>query len=364
MRTVRTPDLKPGMITDEPVYSKRGQLIISKNTSLTNQMIAHMRYYDIPYAKISDSIISPPETADLITKVESVVQSYSRKVKNSQTFKRFKADYIKKINFLKSSLNDLIHRTDPIDQEELLSQVLGLFGSHSTTISIFDNLHNMREIDDSTYAHCLNVSMISRMLGMWKGYSKEELDILTMAGLLHDIGKCQIPNEIILKKGKLTNEEYKIIKTHPRLGYEVLKNLAIDDRVKNAALMHHERIDGSGYPLGLQGDQIDDTAAIVAIADVYDAMTADRSYRRGMCPFDVIANFELEGLNQYKPQFILCFLEHIADTYVNNNVLLSNGKTGRIVLITQRLTRPVIQIEDGDFIDLNEYPDLYIQAVL
>ena len=104
-------------------------------------------------------------------------------------------------------------------------------------------------------------------------------------------------------------------------------------------------------------------AAIVAIADVYDAMTSDRCYRRALCPFEVIASFELEGLNRYNPQFILC-LEHIANTYVNNNVLLSNGQTGKIILITQRLTRPVIQLEDQTFLDLNDRPDLYIQAII
>ena len=91
----------------------------------------------------------------------------------------------------------------------------------------------------------------------------------------------------------------------------------MDVHVKNAALMHHERSDGSGYPSKLKGNQIDPYARMVAIADVYDAMTADRCYRRGVCPFEVIATFEREGLGKYKPQFITSFLEHIANTYIN-----------------------------------------------
>lgn len=364
MRTVRVTNLKPGMISAEPIYSNQGQLILDSDIPLTNQMIAHLKYYDVPSIKIVDETV-PPAAIDLMAKTETANLSYSQKVRNSPGFQRFKKDYLKKISFIQSSLNDLINRTDPIDQASLISQVVGLFGKQFTTISIFDNLHNMRQIDDTTYAHSLNVSMISRMFGMWMGYSEEELDILTLAGLLHDIGKCQIPDEIIQKKGKLTAQEYEVIKTHPRLGYEILlKQPHIDDRIRKAALMHHERCDGIGYPLGLTMDQIDDVAAIVAIADVYDAMTANRSYRKGLCPFEVIASFELEGLNRYKPQFILCFLEHIANTYVNNNVLLSNGQTGRIVLITRRLTRPVIQIEHNHFVDLNEHPDLYIQAII
>ena len=121
----------------------------------------------------------------------------------------------------------------------------------------------------------------------------------------------------------------------------------------------------SGYPIGLIGDDIDDFANIVAIADVYDAMTADRCYRRGICPFEVIATFEREGLGKYKPQFITSFLEHIANTYINNDVMLSNGMTGKIVLINKhRLTRPVVRLEDGKFINLEKRPELYVQTII
>lgn len=247
MRTVKTQDLTPGMITAEPVLSKHGQLIVAADTELTNQMIAHLSYYNIPSASILDGTIPPAAIASM-QKTEQVTLSYSQKIRSSRSFQRFKSDYVKKIRFLKSSLNDLIDRTDPIDQAELLSESVGLFGKQSTTISIFDNLHNMRQIDDSTYAHCLNVSIISRMFGMWLKYSDEDLDVLTLAGLLHDIGKCKIPNAIISKKGKLTDAEYEVIKAHAQLGYDILKDQPLDERIKNAALMHHERYDGSGYP--------------------------------------------------------------------------------------------------------------------
>ncbi len=94
-------------------------------------------------------------------------------------------------------------------------------------------------------------------------------------------------------------------------------------------------------------------------------MTADRIYRSGMCPFEAIAIFEQEGLSKYKPQYILTFLERIANTYVGNNVLLSNGVTGKIVLINKQfLTRPVIQISDEEFINLEKHPEIYVQAII
>ena len=97
---------------------------------------------------------------------------------------------------------------------------------------------------------------------------------------------------------------------------------------------------------------------------VYDAMTADRCYRLGLCPFEVIAQFEQEGLQRYKPRYILTFLEHIAHTYLHNRVLLNNGQTGEIIFINKRLTRPTIQIAPSRFINLEEHPELYIQAII
>lgn len=139
------------------------------------------------------------------------------------------------------------------------------------------------------------------MLGNWLGFSEDAQNTLTLCGLLHDIGKSRIPASIIGKPGRLTSEEFEQIKRHPLLGYELLKNQPLDPHIKNAALMHHERCDGSGYPFGLYASDIDDYASIIAVADVYDAMTADRCYRLGLCPFEVIAQFEQEGLQRYKP---------------------------------------------------------------
>ena len=129
-------------------------------------------------------------------------------------------------------------------------------------LSIFDMLHNMRQIDDSTYAHSLNVALIARMLGEWMSWPEEDLETLTLAGLLHDIGKCMISPEILNKPALLSPDEYEEVKKHARYGAEILENQPIDKRIVLAALMHHERCDGSGYPLGLTTNDIDDFAKI------------------------------------------------------------------------------------------------------
>ena len=292
------------------------------------------------------------------------LETYSQRIRRSPEFQRFKTDYTKKVSFMKENINNFIANDEDLNVDQLLDETLTLFGENSTTISMFDMLHNMRQIDDSTYAHSVNVALICRLIGKWKNFSEKDMDTLTLCGLLHDIGKSKIPNEIIGKPGKLTDSEYEEIKKHPVIGYNMVKNLNIDQRVKNAVLLHHERFDGKGYPLGLTGSEIDDFTSIVSIADVYDAMTANRCYRDGLCPFEVIAIFEKEGLTQFNPKYILTFLDHIANTYINNEVLLSDGSSGKIVLINKKLTRPTIQLDNGNFVNLESRLDLYVQAII
>ena len=129
--------------------------------------------------------------------------------------------------------------------------------------------------------------------------------------------------------------------------------------------MHHERCDGSGYPSGLDEDLIDEYAMIVGIADVYDAMTAARSYRAPLCAFQVISNFEKDGYQKYPAKYITTFLKQIAATYQSNRVVLSDGRGGKIVMINPNdLSRPVIQFDDNECLDLSTHRDLYITAVI
>jgi putative nucleotidyltransferase with HDIG domain len=220
----------------------------------------------------------------------------------------------------------------------------------------------MRQYDDLTYAHCLNVSLISNVLAGWLHMSEEEQKLATICGLFHDIGKLTIPDSITKKPDKLTDEEYKIMKNHTVSGFRLLQNQDVDDHIKNAALMHHEKCDGSGYPMGLKGDQIDKYAKIVAIADVYDAMTAARVYRGPLCPFTVIEIFEKEGLQCYETEYILCFLENVVQTFINNRVRLTNGLIGDIVYINKHhLSKPMVKC-GAQFVDLAMEKDVSIEA--
>ena len=154
------------------------------------------------------------------------------------------------------------------------------------------------------------------------------------------------------------------MKSHSQKGYDILKNQNIDERVKLAALQHHERCDGSGYPSALHSDNIIKFAKLIAIADVYDAMTSARVYRKGLCPFKVISIFEEEGLQKYDPKYILTFLERIGSAYINNNVRLSDGRVGEVVMINSNtLSRPMIKIGE-EYVNLAKNVDIEISDII
>ena len=376
MKEYQTKDLLPGMVTATPVRTKRGQLIINPNVELTRTLISRLEFYGIASVQITEDkqAAAPMETpknpayfpAKSPVSAPSPVSdaSYSQKLKSSPEFQRFQVDFTLRSQDLKNCFDAYLSDGGTVNKEELLSKTISLVSPKQTTLDVFDMLHNMRQVNDSTYAHSLNVAIISRIIGKWLHFSNEELDTLTLAGLLHDIGKTKIPDEVLNKDGKLTDEEFQMIRNHPKYGYDILKSQPLNSHIKKAALMHHERCDGSGYPMGLTMEEIDDYALIIAIADVYDAMTAARSYRAPLCPFEVIAEFEKDGLQKYKPKYILTFLENIANAYQNNRVMLSDGTSARIVLLNhRRLSKPLVQLDDGACIDLEKSP-LYIKAII
>lgn len=361
MPRILTQDLIPGMIISEDVYTYNNQLILPKDMVLTDKAITKLEFYSILSVRIKE------ETANLTPdSVPQQEESYSEKIKASAEYKKFKKTFDESVESFSSSINDVVTRRSNghVDTDTMLSEPTKLLSGNMSGLHLFDMLHNMRMYDDPTYAHCLNVSLICNVFGKWLGMPQGDLDTLTLCGLLHDIGKLHIPENIVTKPAKLTDEEYSLIKTHTIEGFNILKETDVNEHVKNAALMHHERCDGSGYPLGLTAERIDRFAKIVSIADVYDAMTSARCYRGPLCPFQVISIFESEGLQKYDAQYILVFLEYIVNTYLNNRVRLSNGLEGEIVLINKMdLARPMVHV-GSHYLDLSHEHGVFIEAII
>jgi putative nucleotidyltransferase with HDIG domain len=352
---IRTDQAEVGMVVAADVYSSSDQLILTKGTKLDERMITRLRFYGIYGLFVYKGNLQ--EEAH-------VEESYLDMVRSTPEFKKFNRRYIKVVDNVKDSFEGIVSGKGGLDLERLMEETDLVLKEGRNGIHIFEMLHGIRDYDDMTYVHSLNVSLICSIFAGWLKMSKEETKILTTAGLLHDIGKVLISLELIKKPGKLTEDEFQEMKLHAIKGYQVLKDMNLDIRIKYVTLMHHERCDGSGYPNGFKANQIENFSKIVAIADVYDAMTSNRTYRNAICPFDVVESFEREGFLKYDPGYLMVFLERIVQSYLHNAVRLSDGREGEVVMINKlSLSRPVIRCGET-FIDLSKEPKIFIDTIL
>lgn len=374
-KTLFSFELEPGMIVAEDVYRPNGGMLFPKHTMLNELMIAKLPLYNIMELPIEDGPIEKPKF-DIEKLVElarkdmeekqaaetPVPDSYAQKLKSSPEYKVFCEKYDTAVGNINNRISAFLDGRETLDTDALVTDALNLM--EGNTIHIFDMLHNMPVHDDYVYEHSTNVALISATIGKWLNLSETDVNNLLLAGLLHDLGKLAIPSDLLNKPGKLTDDEFEVIKSHPRRSYELIKDMPLDIKIKEACLLHHERCDGSGYPFGISGNKISPYAKIIAIADVYDAMTSPRSYREALCPFKAIEVFEQEGLYKYDPKFIMTFLENIGSTYLNNNILLSDGRKGEIVMLNKLiLSKPMIKCNE-EFIDLSKFPELTIEAII
>ena len=354
-KVIRVPigSVITGMMTARDVYSRNDQLILSCNTVLDAGMIAKLIFYAIESIAVYE-----------VNREENKETIFSNKIKKSLEFREFKKSYDIAVEDGKVIMNDLIECRGKKNTSVLIRNIQDIISNCSSNTNVFQMLHCIRDYDDPTYMHSINVGIICHVFAEWLHMTEEEKEILTLSGMLHDIGKIKIPKAIINKPEKLTPEEYEVIKTHPVIGYQILSNNDMDDRVRMAALSHHERYDGKGYPDGLVGNEINYFPMIVAIADVYEAMTSNRIYRPAVCPFDVIHQLEQEGLQQYAPQYLIPLLERIVETYIHQTVRLSNDMMGEIIMVNQHaLSKPIIKVK-SDLLDLSIHRSIKIDAVL
>lgn len=367
MKQIPIAELIPGMVTAEDILSYNNKVIVPKGIILTENIISRLDAYSIYYANIEDNIdeelSTPMADQTLFVTDASIVdlqspsyQSNKEKMKESQQFLRFSEEFDRCTTHFQDSLTNSLYRNEPFHANEILKEVLALLYQDGTEISIFDMLLNMHNKDDSVYVHCIDVALISNVLSRWLHFSEADQKMATACGLFHDVGKFMLPVGVLRKPGKLTPEEFEIIKTHTTEGFHLLgKYRTIPEPVKNAALMHHEKCDGSGYPYGLKGDDIDKFSKIVTIADIFDAMTSERVYRSAMCPFSVIKYFEDDGIQKYEMKYILTFLENVSNSYLNHRVTLSNGMEGNVIFVNRdSYSRPVIRTENNEIIDLQQ----------
>ena len=340
----------PGMEVARDIYSRNDQMVLGRGSILDAQKISKIMFYSV-------------ETITVYKMAAEGEKTLTEQLKESVEFREFSQRYDKTVTAFKNSVNEVISENKEIDGEELLGEIEDMIDQAGSNSRIFNMIHCIRDYDEMTYVHCVNVALICNCFAKWLDMNEEEKRMLTLGGLLHDVGKITIPREILLKPDTLTPDEYEVIKTHTTKGYEILRDKKIDDRIKMIALQHHERADKSGYPYGKSGDEMEPFAMIVAIADVYDAMTSDRVYRPRICPFDVVQTLE-DGNDKYSAGFLVPLLEQITEVYINHTVRLSNDAIGKVVMINRgELSKPVIQVKN-EFLDLTKLRKIKIKEIL
>ncbi|MBF0995154.1 MAG: HD domain-containing protein [Lachnospiraceae bacterium] len=364
MRYIDASQLRPGMQLADNLYSLgSGQMIMPRGTVLDDKLISRLEMYPTSRISIQEGLWEPtkePASPDL-------PPSYAQRLRQTPEFQQFKSDFEETFSSFKWSINEIVKQDSDISDKkvsEMAEPVFHLITATTGPSHLFDMLHCLRQYDDETYAHSVNVALIAHSIGVWMNLPEEDLNVLTKAGLMHDIGKLMVPHNIISKPASLTSDEYNIIKEHTLHGYEILKDQNIDERIKLAVLEHHERCDGSGYPNHLVGKDIDPFAKVIALADVYDAVTSPRVYRDAQCPFIALSIIENEGMQKYDSSAYLSFMSNVVNIYLLNQVRLNDGRKGEIVFINREFfSKPTIRI-GNEYIDLSLNPQLYIEELL
>ncbi|MBI4778466.1 HD-GYP domain-containing protein [Candidatus Desantisbacteria bacterium] len=250
------------------------------------------------------------------------------------------------INCVKDTVNDV--RAGKLVDKEAAKKVVRtlveeVMNNYQHTLL---NLIDIRTHDEYTFAHSINVCVLAILMGIKKRLEKEELEEIGLGGMLHDLGKIKIHHEILNKPGRLTKEEIDTMKQHPTFGYELLCfDQEIGSIPREIAYQHHEQYDGGGYPRGLRGKEIHQHAIIASLADVYDALTTDRPYRKRFLPHDAMRVLITDTDSKFSQESIRLFLEYMSIYPVGSMVRLNSGEVAVVIKSHERaLIRPTLRM--------------------
>jgi putative nucleotidyltransferase with HDIG domain len=297
-----------------------------------------------------------------LSKIKVFEEKTNKSIIKTKEF--FQQNYNEGIYEVKEIISELIIDKD-VKTEKVKKVVDSVINMADEKMDLIRSMNQIRSSDEYLYTHSMNVAMLSMLIGKWLKYEDKKLQALVQAALLHDIGKIKVPLEILNKPGKLTDAEYEEMKKHSEYGYRMLEekgNISMD--ICLAVLMHHEREDGSGYPIGAKSNRIHDFAKIIAVADIYDAMTSERVYKERESPFEVFELMEEKTIGQLSVEVVLTFLNNIASYYIGDLVMLDNGEVGEIVHINPRqVSKPIIKVKEK-YLDLTVEKNIKIKHLI
>lgn len=359
-------ELIEGMVFGDDVIDKEGRLLVSKNTVLTREILERLKKFS-SRKFFSMKVLLSELNIKTIVKLEngSVQEVASSQIKMEHTKERLviKEKFEEMHKSIKQSFDELSrNNTSPKVKKELDNTVEEIKNNLSVNIELLNEILDVKATDEYLYNHSLNVAVVSNLIGRWIGLEQKDLDILILAGLVHDIGKLRVDPAILNKPGKLTDEEFAEMKKHPEYSYQMLMEMGYkDNAILKAVTFHHEKEDGSGYPLKISGDKITIHAKILAIADIFDAMTSNRVYKARVSPFKVLEMFQNQNFGKLDYKIIMVFIKRFTENYVGSEVILSNNQRAKIVsLNAYEITKPLLVTSEGKFIDISREREVQI----
>lgn len=348
MRLVSTEFLKPETVLGKTIFNTQQQILLNEGVVLTERMITRLKELGIQYVYIKDARtdhIQPSNTLSEKVRKDSLIA-----IESAFT------DIHKKESIIGSSI---ILEKNSKKFIELIRTIMDEIKDHSELLSILSDVHIY---DEYIFIHSFNVTLYSLAIGMRLELSQKDLETLGIGAILHDVGKMHVPYDVLMKPGKLTQSEYNEIKKHAEYGFHILKRVGtIPLLVAHCAFQHHERVDGSGYPRGLLDKDIHLFGKIIAVADVFDAVTSNRVYRQAMLPHEGLEILYAGSGTLFDPVIVETFRKAVAIYPLGLNVSLNNKKEGVVSKQNDGMSdRPVITIlkEDGKDIDESYELDL------
>lgn len=332
-------EAKPGQILAKDAVTTDQRVILNAGTVLTEENIRRIQSWGIPWLTLRKE--TEKETTSIIER------AYNR-------YKETLEDVRKSFDSVRQLGEIPVRKMQELSDTKLLPL--------TETPGVLTYIYRMRRKDRYTFEHSVNVALLAGTLGKWLGYKGQDLRNIVLAGLLHDIGKTRIPLMVLNKPGKLTEAEMLVMKGHAQLGYDLLKKLpGLPPDVAIGAWQHHERLDGNGYPQNLQGTEISFIGKLLAVVDVYDALTSDRVYRKKMTPLLVLEKLLDERRDKLDAQMCTTFVYNVQDYLIGNRVRLSNGEDAEVIRIGTAIgCRPLVRTASGKFIDLEQEKNIAI----
>jgi len=331
MRVISIDDLTSGMRLSQPILSENGSILLRQDVVLLESYIRRLKNMNIAYVYIQDA-----ETMDI--ELEETI----RLPVQQQVMAEIKKVYDKMANE-----KNMLHFLRDGQLARKFTELANILYDHLRSNQTF--ILNMGAIyakDAYLYKHSMNVGTLAMALGMASGFNEETIKNFGVGAMLHDIGKLKVSPAILDKPGRLTDEERKQVELHCVFGYEMLiSQTELSATSAHCALQHHEKFDGTGYPRGLRGDAIHEFGRLLAVPDVFDALTSNRVYRKAFLPQEAIEFLYAQTGTHFDKRVVDLFKAHV-NVYPNGlPVTLSNGTKGIVAKCNpSQLHRPVIRI--------------------